>query len=250
MTQFEKVGVLVITGLVAVILALALFGAESKPLDAEGWGEQAEAGAEASVESTSLDSGEGESSGTASASNGLAGAAPWYLLTDDSIPNREPSEAAPRGESFPRGGTTRKAMHTIRRGDNLFDLAERYLGDGTKYPRIVDANPGLHPQRLQLGMKIRIPDSASPSMSREDRLRQLARETESDPRKPKTQPAKKKSSETETYTVRKGDTLTRIAKRLLKDSNQWQTLYAMNRDQLSKPEALREGQKIRVPVVR
>ena len=47
--------------------------------------------------------------------------------------------------------------HTIRPGDNLWNLAKQYYGDGTKYERIINANPGLNPDNMKPGTQIVIP---------------------------------------------------------------------------------------------
>ena len=48
--------------------------------------------------------------------------------------------------------------HTIKKGDTLWSLAKNYLGDGRRWPEIVKANPGLKPERLQIGQTLNIPD--------------------------------------------------------------------------------------------
>lgn len=49
-----------------------------------------------------------------------------------------------------------------------------------------------------------------------------------------------------TYTVIAGDTLERIARKILKDGSRWKELYEWNRDQLTDPGHLRVGQKLRI----
>lgn len=51
-----------------------------------------------------------------------------------------------------------------------------------------------------------------------------------------------------TYRVRKGDTLTGIATRLLGNSQRYRDIYEANRDRLSSPDALRVGMDLRIPV--
>lgn len=53
--------------------------------------------------------------------------------------------------------------------------------------------------------------------------------------------------EVQTYTVTKGDCLWKIAKKLLGDGNRWQELYNMNRDKISNPNLIREGQVLTIP---
>ena len=47
--------------------------------------------------------------------------------------------------------------YTIKPGDNLWNIAKEVYGDGTKYQRILDANPGLNPDNMKPGTKITIP---------------------------------------------------------------------------------------------
>ena len=50
-------------------------------------------------------------------------------------------------------------MHRIVDGDTLPDLAERYLGDRSRYLEILDANRDILviPDLLPLGERVRIP---------------------------------------------------------------------------------------------
>lgn len=50
------------------------------------------------------------------------------------------------------------------------------------------------------------------------------------------------------YTVKKGDTLTRIANRFYGDASQWKRIWAANRDVLTSPEKLRPGQILSIPL--
>ncbi len=51
----------------------------------------------------------------------------------------------------------------------------------------------------------------------------------------------------ETYTVRGGDTLVKIARELYGDPNSWDRIYQANRDQLANPHALKIGQVLSIP---
>jgi len=50
-----------------------------------------------------------------------------------------------------------------------------------------------------------------------------------------------------TYTVKPGDTLSKIAKELLGDANAYHEIFNLNRDQLSDPDKIRPGQVLKVP---
>ena len=59
-----------------------------------------------------------------------------------------PAAAAPAGRT-----------HKVAGGENLSILADRYLGSASRYPEIIDANPGMTKESiLKVGQKIVIPD--------------------------------------------------------------------------------------------
>jgi nucleoid-associated protein YgaU len=53
--------------------------------------------------------------------------------------------------------------------------------------------------------------------------------------------------ENETYTVKSGDTLSKIAKQLLGDAGAYAEIFNANRDQLSDPDKIRPGQVLKIP---
>jgi len=57
----------------------------------------------------------------------------------------------------------------------------------------------------------------------------------------------RKGSKPRTYTVRSGDSLATIARRLYGDSEKWQLIFKANRDILNKPNQLRVGQILTIP---
>jgi nucleoid-associated protein YgaU len=50
-----------------------------------------------------------------------------------------------------------------------------------------------------------------------------------------------------TYTVAKGDSLSKIAKQFYGDANQWRRIYDANRDQISNPDLIHPGQNLKIP---
>jgi nucleoid-associated protein YgaU len=50
-----------------------------------------------------------------------------------------------------------------------------------------------------------------------------------------------------TYTVKSGDTLSKIAKHLLGDANAYMEIFNANRDQLSDPDKIQAGQQLKIP---
>jgi nucleoid-associated protein YgaU len=51
-----------------------------------------------------------------------------------------------------------------------------------------------------------------------------------------------------TYTVKSGDTLSKIAKELLGDAKAYPEIFEANRDQLSDPDKVKPGQVLKIPV--
>jgi nucleoid-associated protein YgaU len=50
-----------------------------------------------------------------------------------------------------------------------------------------------------------------------------------------------------TYTVKPGDTLSKIAKEHLGDANAYMKIFDLNKDQLTNPDAIKPGQVLRLP---
>jgi nucleoid-associated protein YgaU len=53
----------------------------------------------------------------------------------------------------------------------------------------------------------------------------------------------------ETYTVRAGDTLSKIAKAKLGDANAYMKIFEANRDLLTDPDKIKPGQVLKIPAV-
>lgn len=51
----------------------------------------------------------------------------------------------------------------------------------------------------------------------------------------------------QTYTVAKGDTLSKIAKQFYGNANRWHDIFDANRDQISNPDLIRPGQILKIP---
>ncbi|MEO7756927.1 MAG: LysM peptidoglycan-binding domain-containing protein [Dokdonella sp.] len=51
-----------------------------------------------------------------------------------------------------------------------------------------------------------------------------------------------------TYTVAKGDSLSKIAKHLYGNANRWRDIFEANGDQLENPDLIQPGQVLKLPV--
>ncbi|EMR02366.1 LysM peptidoglycan-binding domain-containing protein [Cesiribacter andamanensis] len=49
------------------------------------------------------------------------------------------------------------------------------------------------------------------------------------------------------YEIKKGDSLSAIAKREYGDATKWRTIYEANKDQIKNPDLIHPGQKIKIP---
>jgi nucleoid-associated protein YgaU len=60
-------------------------------------------------------------------------------------------------------------------------------------------------------------------------------------------PVSKAVDETRTYTVKSGDTLSKIAREFLGDANAYMDIFNANRDLLSDPDRINPGQVLKIP---
>ena len=63
-------------------------------------------------------------------------------------------------------------VYTVRQGDSLFKIARRFYGNGYKYTQLAAYNGLQHPNRLEVGQVLRIPE-----VSELERLLQVWRVT-------------------------------------------------------------------------
>lgn len=68
-----------------------------------------------------------------------------------SVPKPAP---APKPEPKPK---PKNRYHTVRDGDTLWDLADRYYGNPTRWGKIYNANKRPDPRKLQIGRKLLVP---------------------------------------------------------------------------------------------
>jgi nucleoid-associated protein YgaU len=61
------------------------------------------------------------------------------------------------------------------------------------------------------------------------------------------QPRAAAQAQQQTYTVKAGDTLSKIAKEHLGDANAYMEIFNANKDQLSDPDKIKPGQVLKIP---
>src|SRR5215203_2685348 len=113
-------------------------------------------------------------------------------------------------------------VHVVKSGDDLWSLSEHFYGDGRQWRKIAMANPRLlsgGPDRLEPGWQLTIPDLASSDAE----------------------------SETRTVVVKRGDTLSSIAKEIYGSDSDWPRILHANRAQLSDPDDIVPGLRLVLP---
>jgi nucleoid-associated protein YgaU len=55
------------------------------------------------------------------------------------------------------------------------------------------------------------------------------------------------TSSTQTYTVKSGDSLSKIAKHFYGDGAKWHRIYDANRDKIKNPDLIHPGQELTIP---
>lgn len=62
-----------------------------------------------------------------------------------------------------------------------------------------------------------------------------------------TAPSRGGTATSRTYTVKKGDSLSKIAKQIYGDAGEWRKIFEANRDQIRDPDLIEPGQQLKIP---
>ena len=145
----------------------------------------------------------------------------------------------PPGTAGPTASLSGATTYKIQRGDMLTPIAKKY---GVTVNAIVAANQGLDPARLKIDAVIKIPaplHAATPVASTR-------------PAAPATRPAVVTTVATTikpgtTYKVKKGDTLTTIARAAYGATGSWKKIFQANQAAISDPDVVPIGTQITIP---
>ncbi|GIF14243.1 LysM peptidoglycan-binding domain-containing protein [Actinoplanes teichomyceticus] len=109
--------------------------------------------------------------------------------------------------------------YTVRRGDTLTGIARSQLGNASRWPEIYLLNRSVirNPNQIFAGQVLALP------------------------------PAQPTGPIPRLYTVRRGDTLTGIARAQLGDGDRWPEIFARNRDVIANPDRIVAGQILVLP---
>ena len=129
---------------------------------------------------------------------------------------------------MPSTTPARTVQYTIKENDSLWTIADAWFGDAGRWDLIANANPLIDPDRLKPGQVLRLPPRNA------DRRR---------PERRRVSP-----NEPNTYTIRSGDSLWRIAKAHYGDETKWSIIYDANRATIGPdPARLKVGRSLHIP---
>jgi len=175
-------------------------------------------------------------------------------------PHREAAPPVAAAIERPAEAEAAPVFYTVRPGDTLIRIARKVYGPerGDEYSRIYQANRDVlaDESSVYVGQKLRIPPFADARLSsreatahassrvQEMDLEQLRRHLTGRTRQNPTDALRQRS-----YVVQPGDTLTRIARRMLDDGSRSavRRLFEANQDVLENPDQLRVGMTLQIP---
>lgn len=130
---------------------------------------------------------------------------------------------------FPREG---EAYYVVRKGDTFATISKRCYGREDQWKLLAEANPGTDPVRMKVGGSLRIPPAPVPEAST--------------PLQPTPTPKVSLPSK-RTCVVRKGDTLSGIARRFYGHAEAWSLIAKANPG--VDPDRLPVGATLKLPPV-
>ncbi|HZZ44907.1 MAG TPA: LysM domain-containing protein [Tepidisphaeraceae bacterium] len=139
------------------------------------------------------------------------------MISSSAGPSTRPSSLAMAGSK----------THKVVSGETLSSIAAEVYGNRANYTKIVAANPGINPNRLKVGTILNIPDLSSSTSTEKPELGMTSANS---------------------YTVKPGDSLQRIATKLYGSSDKWEKIYELNRASIGgDPHRLKAGAVLKLP---
>lgn len=132
--------------------------------------------------------------------------------------------------------------HTVREGETLWSIAERYYGDGSMHRQLAEYNRHVvgDGRTLSVGMRLEVPGRQRLLTGRPSDVR-ASWGSEPVVREPAPE------SSDRAYTVRPGDTLSEIAQKQCGTVRMMDEILALNSDQLDDADSIRVGMVLRLP---
>lgn len=223
----EKIAVLVVTVVIAVLLSLTLLSSPGTPVV-----ETAELKAPDPATTAPLDP------------NGAAPFGMQDVLDGKTATQLQtPPKPATVEVVGPAVEMAVPLSHRIANGETLDVIAKRLYGRASAASEILAANPGLNPRRMKVGTELKLPrpptlkTRAMPETAAVSRPAAVVGGTAS------ATPA----SNAAVHVVRSKDSLGSIARTRYGSENAWRKIYDANRDKLKSPDKLVVGMKLRLP---
>ena len=148
-------------------------------------------------------------------------------------PAHKAPQATPHEHAEAKNGQQRTVEHVVRRGESLWTIAKKHLGDGARYPELARLNRHLvgdDPGFLKVGWTLRLP---APEKDEQ------------------TAPASGRATR---YVVREGDTLSEIAQDRLGDAHAYPPIFDASRSitqpggrHLNDPDQIDVGWTLTIP---
>lgn len=165
----------------------------------------------------------------------------------DIVPKDSPVPVPGKVDAVP---AVPERTHTVVEGDSLFKIGKQYYGDAMAWKKLGAAN-GLTPDSsLKIGMKIKLPPSeqitGKPTPPSVLATNQPAGKTAKPPAPAKApEPSKAKFA---SYVVKRGDTITEIARRQLGSTGRAGEVIRLNETQLEDEDTLQAGMVLKLPL--
>jgi nucleoid-associated protein YgaU len=223
----EKVAVLIITGLIAILLSVTVLESDDQSSKSARLAESSDQNSESSTEGA-------------------------RELTYDELRiggGRTPQVPRPKAKSLRSeeegsdGTDADFLVHPLAQGETAGLLARRYYGTESLYRHILKANPEItNPARIPQGFPLKIPTKW---MKKEKK--QAAKTPDSDHAKGnEAGPSQSKDGE-RYHEVKNGESLCSIAKHYYGKESANEKIYAANRGTLKNRDRLRLGQRLVIP---
>lgn len=155
------------------------------------------------------------------------------------IPDRPVSQPAPTAG--------RDVVHVVAKNETLWGIAQRYYGDGSLHPRIVDANKGRlgRNNSLFVGAKLTIPGATRVAEPPASPTRTAAAPARTPTPQPASPTRAASTNADRVHVVQKGETLGAIAARELGSARRWPEIVKLNK--IDDPDNVPAGVRLRLP---
>lgn len=164
-----------------------------------------------------------------------------------------PSQSTEQKQDEQQGDVSKEQLpgkYTVKEGDTLFTIAEKYYSDGYKYTEIAKANELTNPDIVEVGKEITIPKLAGEQVAQGNQEPSPAPDGSASP-EPQGQGGAENTTiwgekiTGDSYTVQAGDWLSTIAGRAYGDISQFEKIAKENN--IQNPDIIEVGTVLKLP---